>query len=598
MKPTVAFAILLLMCQAYAGRYAVLIGNADGGADRTPLRYVANDVAGVQAILTEFCGFPKENIAMLVNRSSQDAENALAQLRAALAKEPGDNVALVYYTGHADEENLMMGQERLPLAKFKKAFDALPVRIRIAVLDACQSGSVTRIKGGKLADPFLFREDNRIKGDVILYSSTASENSQESDIYKNSVFTFHFINALRGCGDATNDRKVTLTEAYNYSYTHTVASTAKSSGGTQHPGYQFKIYGEGDIVLADLSMRTQGIILGEDVAGSIAILDNSGGFVADFSKNQNSRFMVALAPGEYQIVVDKAGAKAQTTARIEQDAVLPLHAGNFQPVALLRTQAKGGDTTVAVDTVAPVSIPKKQPASKPHISPPPVLAEPEDYGPSVRSGISIIIGGTYNNFSALSRQLALNFSGYSIFGLAPELSLKRIHFYPAMMYEACLRNGLLFQAELGLFSSDQSKMISGRALSPADSAYHGYSLQTDHHAQVTMFCTGPGFRFMRGPLANLTLSAGILASEIYTELSSRFADSLMNVESTSSGSDFHDFALVYGAVAYGFQLNGHFDIGARVRYRYMKDAEGWLNGLDAGVTGTMHFREPLRRIVK
>lgn len=326
-----ALALLVLLCGAVAPRaerYALLAGNSRGGKEFEALRYVKKDLDAFQQVLTSLCGFDTRNIILLYNRTPAELAAAIDRVSSGMRR-GGDDLFLFYYTGHGDDRALYLQQEEFSLGELRRKFDVMPARIRIAVLDACQSGGFTRAKGGRLAEPFLFREDSKVEGQVVLYSSSSTENSQESDLYQGSIFTFHFLNALRGCGDLSSDGKITLAEAYQYSYNQTITSTVRSSGGVQHPGYNFRIQGEGDIVLADLNLHAQGVLLTEQIACSVTIIDKAGSIVADFSKDRGSRFVVALNPGEYQVVNAAGDRRAGANVAIAKNQIAPIGPGDF-----------------------------------------------------------------------------------------------------------------------------------------------------------------------------------------------------------------------------------------------------------------------------
>ena len=54
---------------------------------------------------------------------------------------------------------------------------------------------------------------------------------------------------MRGDADRDHDGRVTLDEAYAYAYGRTVAATAATRAGAQHPTYAFDLKGAGDVVL-------------------------------------------------------------------------------------------------------------------------------------------------------------------------------------------------------------------------------------------------------------------------------------------------------------------------------------------------------------
>ena len=53
--------------------------------------------------------------------------------------------------------------------------------------------------------------------------------------------------------------RVTLFEAYAYAYTRTIAATVSTLWGTQHPSYDYRLSGTGDLILTTLTREHQGI---------------------------------------------------------------------------------------------------------------------------------------------------------------------------------------------------------------------------------------------------------------------------------------------------------------------------------------------------
>ncbi len=94
---------------------------------------------------------------------------------------------------------------------------------------------------------------------VILTSSASDEDSQESDAIGGSYFSHHLASGLLGGADRSGDGRVTLFEAYAYAYDRTVADTAESAAGAQHPTFSYDLAGNGDLVLTDVATRHEGI---------------------------------------------------------------------------------------------------------------------------------------------------------------------------------------------------------------------------------------------------------------------------------------------------------------------------------------------------
>ena len=95
---------------------------------------------------------------------------------------------------------------------------------------------------------------------------------------------------------------MTLFEAYAYAYDRTVADTAESAAGAQHPTFSYDLAGNGDLVLTDVAVRHEGVYLPREAPGGVYFLVDGKGFVAaEISKADGVDRRVALAPGHYRV---------------------------------------------------------------------------------------------------------------------------------------------------------------------------------------------------------------------------------------------------------------------------------------------------------
>ena len=78
-----------------------------------------------------------------------------------------------------------------------------------------------------------------------------------------SYFTHNLISGMRGAADSSGDKLVTLAEAYKYAYDRTVVSTAMLPVGAQHPNYDFRLSGQGELVLSSLLKPSSVLVLPE-----------------------------------------------------------------------------------------------------------------------------------------------------------------------------------------------------------------------------------------------------------------------------------------------------------------------------------------------
>ncbi len=258
MKAALVALALCLSCSALAqeGRYALMIGANQGDAIEPRLRYAVEDARRLSSVLTSMGGFLPENVVVLQEPTPDRVRDALARLNARLRSEQprtSSSVLMVFYSGHADALALHLGGAHLPWTELKNLTIGSSAAMRLLVIDACRSGVATRVKGTALEAPFALPEASSAQtlpeGFAILSSATAQESAQESDALQGSFFTHHLIAALRGTADSNDDGQITLAEAYQYTADRTVASTAATLGGVQHPTYLFELKGRSGLVL-------------------------------------------------------------------------------------------------------------------------------------------------------------------------------------------------------------------------------------------------------------------------------------------------------------------------------------------------------------
>lgn len=535
------FFLLVIAQSGDAARFALLVGNSRGGSDVSELRYVNNDIQSLWTILKEYCGFDNQHILLLQDKSPQDLEVALEDLKSKLPAGE-DNLLLFYYTGHADQSNLKMGAGRYPLQSLKDSFSAFPVSIRIGVFDACQSGSFTRLKGGALSEPFLFKEDSKIKGQVILSSSSATENAQESDRLKSSVFTFHFVNALRGSADMSGDRKVTLAEAYQYSYNRTVSSTASSWGGTQHPGYQFQIQGEGDIVLADLNIRSQGILLQSGLSGAITIQDERANVVADLDKERQATIMIALDPGTYSVFRNENGKMWKSGVKVGSSTV-QVGENDFMLTKGQKSRKKGSGSRYT----------------------------------SLNFGFS---GGVRRMvMKDLNQQMMKRFDGYRMFGMNPTFNFPYEAFSAGVMGELVLRGQYLVNLSYEKSKWEEDQSHAGRNSLIDNTNNNGVSLILKRSLELSTFDIGTGYRISRGILRGVSGTAGVSFIRGNYHITTDFTDTLFDIVEKKKLKDEGVKILPYAALAYMYQLTPFIVLGAQTRFRYQKKPERFYYGM-------------------
>jgi hypothetical protein len=284
-------------------RFAVVVGNDTGGEDTRPLLYATADARRIHDVLVNLGGVPQGQASLLLDRTAGDVLAALTAVsaRAAEARRAGQRTALIlYFSGHAKDGALRLGDSRLPLEDLKARLGRVGTDVTVAIFDSCRSGVVTRTKGARHAPAFDVETTAAARGTVLLTSSSADEDAQESDEIRGSYFSYHLDSGLRGGADRSRDGRVTLAEAYDYAYVRTVADTADSAAGAQHPTFSYELKGNGDLVLTTFDRREGLLVPAQAPPGTYYIV--RGDFItAEVVKPAGTDRRIALPPGRYWV---------------------------------------------------------------------------------------------------------------------------------------------------------------------------------------------------------------------------------------------------------------------------------------------------------
>lgn len=239
-----------------AQTWLLAIGNNLGEGDELGLRFAERDAQRFADILRQHGGIVSRRTTLLLGENAQTVRRALEDLNAEIrgqvsAGQP--SALLVFYSGHADAASLHLRGTSLALDELKKLVQGSAATMRLLIVDACRSGSITRVKGVQPGESFELQladggGSSPAEGLAILTSSSAGESSQESDRLRGSFFTHHLLNALRGAADRNGDGRITLSEAYSYTYDQTLRSSGRTLS-LQHPTYSFDLRGREDLVL-------------------------------------------------------------------------------------------------------------------------------------------------------------------------------------------------------------------------------------------------------------------------------------------------------------------------------------------------------------
>jgi len=326
-------------------RFALVAGSNDGGPQLVRLRYAESDARSFADVMEELGGVRSEDLVLVVGPDLSRLQSAFLRVQQMVNAVSGSqerSELIVYYSGHSDDEGLILGAERFAWEALRNQISGIQADVKVAILDSCSSGSLTRAKGGVARPAFLFDASADMKGHAYLTSSSAEEAAQESDRIGGSFFTHYLISGLRGAADTVGDGVVTLNEAYAFAFQETLASTEKTQYGPQHPAYDINLTGSGDLVLTDLRAASARLAVAEDVAGRLYLRNDRGALAVELNKVEGQRVELGLEPGTYNVLLDAGTGRLGTQLRIAAHQRSLLSLSSFHRVSVDRAAARGG----------------------------------------------------------------------------------------------------------------------------------------------------------------------------------------------------------------------------------------------------------------
>lgn len=325
-------------------RYIFAIGANNGGSKQVRLRYAESDAESFVKVMQEMGGVKKDNTTILRAPTIASLNFEFNKLNKKISEKKGTTgrqEVLVYYSGHADDKGLLFEKDLLTWKDFRAQINSISADVKIAVIDACGSGTITRMKGGVSVPAFMVDESSDMKGYAFITSSTGDEVSQESDKLKGSFFTHSLVSGLRGAGDISGDGKVTLSEAYQFAFNETLHKTETTLGGAQHPSRDMNLAGTGDVVMTDLRSTNAGMELSDDIDGRLFIRDSNGELVAELSKKSGRAMSLGLPAGKYTIRLERPAEYKETSITLSNGKREQISASRFTQVAAEKTVSRG-----------------------------------------------------------------------------------------------------------------------------------------------------------------------------------------------------------------------------------------------------------------
>jgi len=288
-------------------RVGIFVGNDIGFGEDEPLAHAEREARDMARLFQEMGDLERERTIVVTGAKAPEVRDTLfrteAQIREITAR--GDDVLVIfYYSGHASRQGLHLSGTLLPMPAVRGWLERSSAQVRIAFLDACESGTLARTRGGTSVDVIDVTVDDALtsSGLAIVTSTGPLSVARESDAYGGGVFSRALLTGLRGSADVDADGRITLEEAYEYSFETTVADTFASSSSVQRPEYRFDLEGAGDVVLTRIPSRAAGLVLPAELEGAYTIVSVGTGLVVGrVEKKPGVEKRLALPAGRYLV---------------------------------------------------------------------------------------------------------------------------------------------------------------------------------------------------------------------------------------------------------------------------------------------------------
>ncbi|MGD2090687.1 MAG: caspase family protein [Candidatus Aminicenantes bacterium] len=328
-------------------RFAFVIGANNGGPDRVTLRYAVTDAKSMIKVLEDLGGVLPDDTRFLVepDRGTFFREMSRLEEKVNRAKSGARRVEVIfYYSGHSDDQNILLGSDRVSYKEFRNKINRINADVRIAVLDSCASGAFNLLKGVKKKAPFLVDTAYEMKGFAFMTSSSSLEASQESGKLKGSFFTHHLISGLRGAADMTQDGMITLSEAYQYAYKETLSHTENTISGPQHPMYNIQMSGKGDVIMTDIRKSSSVLVIGKNIFGRVFIHNQENVLVVEINKPFGRDIEIGLETGKYRVINIRDGNIYESRIALTEGMSYQLKVNQFKETKMAYALARGNIT--------------------------------------------------------------------------------------------------------------------------------------------------------------------------------------------------------------------------------------------------------------
>lgn len=139
----------------------------------------------------------------------------------------------IYFCPQDTQEEVV--HSAVSISDIMKRLEDSPARFKWMVIDACRDNPFSARSGGNPNARSIQKIDDPPKGLMILQSCANMEQSYEDEEFKHGIFSYNFVEGLKGAADTDKDGKLTLTEVCKYTTEKTVDMSVQRFNKYQRP---------------------------------------------------------------------------------------------------------------------------------------------------------------------------------------------------------------------------------------------------------------------------------------------------------------------------------------------------------------------------
>ncbi|MEM6316481.1 MAG: SH3 domain-containing protein [Bacteroidota bacterium] len=204
--------------------YANLLNSNYGVTD---LRYADTDAKRMYQFLKSPPGgnLPDDQIVLLRNQEAT-SQNILQNAQRLFQQAGPQDLIIVYFSGHGGPNYFVAYDQALKYSDIKTVVEQSPAKKRLCIADACYSGTWSnntqkrsvqkRMNDDQLEQLYYDALASSTNGIALFMSSSNTETSLEIPQIGQGLFTYFYIEGLKGAADADKNQIITLKELYEF----------------------------------------------------------------------------------------------------------------------------------------------------------------------------------------------------------------------------------------------------------------------------------------------------------------------------------------------------------------------------------------------